>query len=57
MDNEEIYLALKDFLFKEKIEYPNDTLETEIIRYYPDLLEDHFAENIVGKGAEYAKSL
>lgn len=30
MDNEEIYLALKDFLYKEKIEYPNDTLETEI---------------------------
>jgi hypothetical protein len=37
--------------------YPNDTLEEEIKRYCPEILENHFTEEVVGKGAEYAKAI
>lgn len=57
MDNEDVYLAFKDYLFREKMDYPNDTLEIEIRRHFPDILEDHRAEQVVGKEKEYAKAL
>jgi len=57
MDNEDIYLSFKDYLFKEKMEYPNDTLDIEIKRHFPDLLEDHRSELVVGKEHEYAKTI
>lgn len=57
MDNEDVYLSFKDYLFREKMEYPNDTLEIEIRRHFPDLLEDHRGEAVVGKGREYAKAV
>jgi hypothetical protein len=57
MDNEDIYLSFKDYLFKEKMEYPNDTLDIEIKRHFPDILEDHRSELVVGKEHEYAKTI
>lgn len=57
MDNEDVYLSFKDYLFREKMEYPNDTLEIEIRRHFPDILEDHSGEAVAGKGREYAKAV
>jgi hypothetical protein len=57
MDNLDIFNEFKNYLFKEKMEYPNDTLEDEINRLCPEILEDHFPEQVIGKGAEYAKSI
>lgn len=57
MDNVEILNAFKDYFYREKIGYPINTLESEIDRYCPEILEDHFSENIVGKGDEYAKTI
>lgn len=57
MDNEDVYLSFKDYLFREKMGYPNDTLEIEIRRHFPDILEDHSSEVVVGKGREYAKTV
>lgn len=57
MDNVEIWEAFKDYFYKEKISYQNHTLEEEIKRYCPDILEDTFPENVIGKGTEYAKAI
>ena len=35
----------------------HDTLEIEIRRHFPDILEDHSGEAVVGKGREYAKAV
>lgn len=55
MDNVEIWESFKDYFYKEKISYKNSTLEEEIKRYCPEILEDTFPENVIGKGEEYAK--
>jgi len=57
MSDIEILDAFKNYLFQEKMHYPNDTLEEEIKRYCPEILENHFTEEVVGKGAEYAKAI
>lgn len=53
MDNIEILDNFKDYFYKEKMIYPIETLEREINRYCPHILEDHIAEEVVGKGYEY----
>lgn len=55
MDTLDMFGALKDYLFREKMSYPIDTLNLEIERHCPQILEDHFAEDVVGKETEYAK--
>jgi len=57
MDNIEIFNNFKDYFYREKIAYPISTLEVEINKYCPEILHDHFSENVVDKGAEYAKTL
>lgn len=57
MDDNEIYDAFKDYFYREKIAYPIETLSAEIKRYCPEILEDNIAEQVVGKGPEYAKSI
>jgi hypothetical protein len=57
MDDADIYLAFKDYLFREKIDYPNDTLEIEIKRHFPEILDDNISESVVGKEHEYAKNI
>jgi hypothetical protein len=57
MDNLEIMDSFKDYFYREKIGYPIETLEVEINRYCPEILDDHIAEEVVGKGVEYAKSI
>jgi hypothetical protein len=54
MDDIEILENFKDYFFREKIGYPIDTLETEINKYCPEILEDHISEEVVGKAAEYS---
>jgi hypothetical protein len=53
MDQTDIWGSLKNYLFKEKIKYPTDTLQAEIKRYCPSILEEHLSESVVGKGEEY----
>lgn len=53
MDNLEILDSFKDYFFREKMAYPIETLEQEINRHCPYVLEDHIAEEVVGKGSEY----
>jgi hypothetical protein len=53
MDEEEIYTSFKDYFFREKMGYPIATLKEEIIRHCPEILDDHLAETVVGKGNEY----
>jgi hypothetical protein len=57
IDNLEVWEGFKEYFYKEKLAYPNETLEQEINRYCPSVLEDHIAEDIVGKGREYAKTI
>lgn len=56
MDNLELLEEFKDYFFKEKINYPVDTLQTEINKYCPEVLEDHIVESVVGKGSKFAHS-
>lgn len=53
MDETDVWNSLKDYLFKEKIKYPIETLQSEIKRYCPHILEEHLSEEVVGKGEEY----
>jgi len=57
MDNLEILNSFKDYFFREKMGYPIETLEVEINRHCPEILDDNIVEEVVGKGAEYAKSI
>ena len=57
MDEIDILDSLKDYLYREKFNYPNSTLEVEIGRHYPELLQDHTTEELVGKGGEYVKNI
>lgn len=57
MDETDIWEGLKNYLFKEKIKYPLDTLISEIKRHCPHLLEEHLSEQVIGKGEEYAESI
>lgn len=57
MNNTEILNGFKEYFYREKIGYPIATLESEIDRYCPEILEDHFAEAVVGKEDEYAKNI
>jgi hypothetical protein len=57
MDSIEIFDEFKNYFFKEKMDYKNNILEDEINRLCPEILEDHFPEKVIGKGAEYAKSI
>lgn len=56
MNNIEILDAFRNYFFQEKISYPNETLEEEIKKHCPEILEDHISEEVIGKGAEYAKT-
>jgi len=55
MDTLEVLEEFKDYFFKEKINYPIDTLQAEINKYCPEVLEDHIVESVVGKGAEFSR--
>lgn len=57
MDDGEIYDAFKDYFYREKMAYPIPTLAEEIKRHCPEILEDNIAEQVVGKGSEYAKTI
>lgn len=57
MDTLDMFGALKDYLLREKMSYPIDTLNLEIERHCPQILEDHFVEDVVGKENEYAKAI
>lgn len=57
MDNNDILDALKDYLFREKMSYPIDTLSQEINRHCPSILETHMSELLIGKENEYASSI
>lgn len=57
MSDGEIYDAFKDYFFREKMAYPIPTLWEEIKRHCPEILEDNIAEQVVGKGSEYAKTI
>lgn len=56
MDNIEVLDSFRNYFFREKMSYPVDTLEIEINKHCPEILEDHTVENVIGKGAEYAKN-
>jgi hypothetical protein len=56
MDNLELLEEFKDYFYREKIGYPIDTLQNEINKFCPEILEDHLIESVVGKGAEYAQT-
>lgn len=56
MDNIDFYNTTKEYLYKEKLSYPYETLEQEIARHFPSLLEDHTVEQLIGKEREYAKN-
>lgn len=57
MDNLDLLNGFKEYFYREKMAYPIDTLEVEINKYCPEIMEDHISELIVGKGAEYAKAI
>ena len=57
MDNIEVLDSFRNYFFQEKMSYPNDTLYEEIFRHCPEILDDHLAEEVIGKGVEYAKSI
>jgi|688.fasta_scaffold772889_2 hypothetical protein len=57
MDEVDMLDSLKEYIYKEKFNYPNLTLELEVGRHYPELLQDHTTEELVGKGGEYAKAI
>jgi len=54
MDSLEVLDEFKDYFFKEKINYPVDTLQSEINKFCPEVLEDHIVESVVGKGSEFS---
>jgi len=56
MDTVDFYDTTKEYLYKEKFSYPYETLEQEIARHFPSLLEDHTVEQVIGKEKEYAKA-
>jgi hypothetical protein len=56
MDNLQLLEEFKDYFYREKIGYPVETLETEIHRYCPEILEDHIVDNVVGRSPEYVKT-
>jgi hypothetical protein len=53
MDNIQLLEEFKNYFYREKIGYPCETLENEINRYCPEILEDHVVENVVGRGPEF----
>lgn len=57
MDNVEILEEFKNYFYKEKVDYSPQTLESEINRYCPEILENHIVENVIGKGSEFNKNL
>lgn len=57
MDQIDFMTEFKNYFYKEKMEYDNSTLEEEINRLCPEILDDHFFQEAVGKGREYAKSI
>jgi hypothetical protein len=57
MDEIDILESLKDYLYKEKFNYSNSTLEAEIRRHCPKLLKDNTTEELVGKGGEYVNTI
>ena len=57
MDDIDMWNTLKDYVYREKMSYPIETLELEIQRHCPQILEDHISEEVLGKGAEYAKTI
>lgn len=57
MDSIDLLNEFKNSFYKEKIDYDNSTLEEEINRLCPEILEDRFFEESVGKGREYAKTI
>jgi hypothetical protein len=57
MNDIDVFDSLKDYIYREKFNYPNQTLESEIARHCPDILQDHTAEELVGKGVEYEKAM
>jgi len=52
MDSIQILEEFKNYFYREKMGYPCETLENEMIRYCPEILEDHLVENVVGKSSE-----
>jgi hypothetical protein len=56
MDNLQLLEEFKDYFYREKIGYPVETLETEMHRYCPEILEDHIVDNVVGRSPEYVKT-
>jgi hypothetical protein len=52
MDSIQILEEFKNYFYREKMAYPCETLENEMVRYCPELLEDYLVENVVGKGSE-----
>lgn len=48
MDDGEIYDAFKEYFYKEKLSYPLETLESEILKLCPEILEDNIVEQAVG---------
>jgi hypothetical protein len=57
MDDLDMWESLKDYLYREKFGYPLETLENEINKHCPEILDDNIAEQVVGKGEEYAKNI
>jgi hypothetical protein len=57
MDNLDMWESLKDYLYREKFGYPLETLENEINKHCPEILDDNITEQVVGKGEEYAKAI
>jgi hypothetical protein len=57
MDEIDILDSFKDYLYREKFNYPNATLEVEIGRHCPELLQDDTTEELVGIGGDYVKAI
>ena len=57
MNSVDLLNEFKNSFYKEKMEYDNHTLEEEINRLCPEILDDHFFEESIGKGREYAKTI
>jgi len=53
MDSIQILEEFKNYFYREKMGYLCNTLENEMLRYCPELLEDYLVENVVGKGSEF----
>lgn len=56
MNETDVWENFKNYLYKEKIKYPIDTLVGEIKRHCPHILEEHLSESVIGKGEEYAQT-